>query len=113
VYAAPFPGPGGKWQVSTAGGNQPRWRRDGKEIFYFGPDNTLMAAATNGEGTAFRVGAVRGLFATRTNIATPTNPPSFYNVSPDGQRFLVNTLAEEAAPAPITLVVNWPALLKK
>jgi hypothetical protein len=47
VYVAQFPGPGGKWQVSTTGGNWPRWRHDGKEIFYLAPDNTLMAAEVN------------------------------------------------------------------
>jgi Tol biopolymer transport system component len=108
VFVVPFPGPGGKWQISVAGGILPRWRRDGKELYYLAPDNKLMAAAVNGEGSAFEVGAVRSLFDTR-----PGGPPRFvYDVSPDGQRFLVNTLVEEAA-APITLVVNWPALLKK
>ena len=108
VYVAPFPGPGGKWQVSTTGGTQPRYRRDGKEIFYLAPDNKLMAAAVNGQGSAFEVGAVRPLFDTR-----PSGPGFVYDVAPDGQRFLVNTLTEEVASAPITLVVNWPALLKK
>jgi dipeptidyl aminopeptidase/acylaminoacyl peptidase len=108
VYVAPFPGPGGKWQLSAAGGSQPRWRRDGKEIFYLGPDNRLVSAAANGAGSAFEVGAVRPLF----DMRAITSQGWMYDVSPDGQRFLVNTLAEEAASVPITLVVNWPALLK-
>jgi len=108
VYVTRFPGPRGKSQVSAAGGTQPRWRRDGKEIFYLDPDNRMVSAAVNGAGSAFEVGAVRSLFATRAG-----GPGSVYDVSPDGQRFLVNTLVEEAAPAPITLVVNWPALVKK
>jgi len=115
VYVAPFQGrsetPGSKWQISTTGGTQPRWRRDGKEIFYLAPDKRLMAAEVNGQGSAFEKGAVRSLFATRA--PSTINPRSAYDVSPDGQRFLVNTLAEEDAAAPITLVVNWPALLKK
>jgi eukaryotic-like serine/threonine-protein kinase len=109
VYVAPFPGAGGKWQVSAAGGSGPRWGRDGKEIFYLGLDNKLMAATVNGAGSAFEVGAMRGLFGTRAI----TNQRSMYDPSPDSQRFLVNTLADEDAAAPITLVVNWPALLKK
>ena len=109
MYVAPFPERGGKWQVSTAGGNWPRWQRDGKEVFYLGPDNKLMAASVNGASSAFEVGTVRPLFETHAI----TNQRSMYDVSPDGQRFLVNTLPEEAALAPITLVVNWPALLKK
>jgi Tol biopolymer transport system component len=117
VYVTPFPGPGGKWQVSAAGGNwqpttaggsPPRWRRDGKEIFYSAPDNKLMSVAVNGAGPAFEVGSVRPLFDIR-----PAVPRSAYDVSPDGQRFLVNMLAEEPASSPITLVINWPALLKK
>jgi hypothetical protein len=115
VYVTPFPGPGGKWQVSTASGDWPRWRRDGKEIFYVAPaDNKLMAAAVNGRGSAFEVGAVRPLFDTRVAGPPSVRPGQgrMYDISPDGQRFLVNTVAEEAASAPITLVVNWPALLK-
>ena len=108
MYVTRFPGPGGKWQLSAAGGTQPRWRRDGKEIFYLDPDNRLVSAAVNGAGSAFEVGAVQPLFATRAG-----GPGSVYDVSPDGQRFLVNTLMEETAAEPITLVVNWPALLKK
>jgi len=68
----------------------------------------LVSAAVNGAGSAFEVGAVQPLFATRAG-----GPGSVYDVSPDGQRFLVNTLMEETAAEPITLVVNWPALLKK
>jgi hypothetical protein len=102
--------PGSKWQVSTAGGSWPRWRRDGKEIFYLAPDNKLMAVVVNGQGSGFEVGALRPLFDTR---APRINLRSAYDVSPDGQRFLVNTLADGTASAPITLVVNWPALLKK
>ena len=124
VYVAPFPerggspsaaaatrSPGGKWQISTAGGSQPRWRSDGKEIFYLSPDKRLMAAAVRSQGSAFDVDVVRSLFDTRA--LQTINARSAYGVSPDGQRFLVNTRVEEAASAPITLVVNWPALLKK
>ena len=108
VYVAPFPGPGGKWQVSVAGGSWPRWRRDGKEIFYVSAGNKLMAAAVSGHSSAFDVGPVQPLFDVR-----PGGPRFSYDVSPDGQRFLVNTLVEDRAEAPITLVVNWPALVKK
>jgi len=109
VYVAPFPGPGGKWQVSTGGGNWPRWRRDGAEIFYQAPDDRLMAAAVNGKGASFEVGAVMPLFETRamTGLRFP------YDVFADGQRFLINTLPEQATSAPITVVLNWTAGLKK
>ncbi len=108
VYVAPFSGPGGKWQISTAGGSFPRWRHDGTEIFYVAPDNKLTAAAVNGKGSSFEVGAVKPLFQMRT-----TGARYEYAVSADGQRFLINTFPEQAASAPITVVVNWTAGLKK
>lgn len=109
VYVTPFPGPGGKWQISTTGGNFLRWRRDGKEIFYLALDNRLMAAAVNGQGAAFEVGDVRPLFTMQ--VAGPRFP---YDVSPDGQRFLVNTVANQTSvPTSMTVVVNWMASLRK
>ena len=108
VYVAPFPGPGGKWQVSTGGGNSPRWRHDGTELFYRAPDDTLMVAAVNGKGESFGVGVVKSLFQART---AGTGIP--YDVSADGQHFLLNTFPEQTASAPITIVLNWTAGLKK
>ena len=110
VYVAPFPGPGGKWQISTVGGTHPRWRRDGTEIFYLASDYKLMTAAVNGKGSSFEVGAVKSLFQTRSPLFA--NRYS-YDVSADGQRFLINTAPEQVASAPITVVLNWTAGLKK
>jgi len=107
VYVVPFSGQGGKWQVS-AGGTNARWTRNGSEIVYMSPDNTLMAAEVNGRGTGFEVGAVTPLF--RTRIA-PTRYE--YDVTADGQRFLINTLPEQTTSSPITVVLNWTAGLKK
>ena len=109
VYVTPFPGPGGKWQISTAGGSFPRWRRDGKEIFYVTPDTKLMAAAVSSRGSAFEVGALQLLF--ETSVRLDGDYP--YDVSADGQRFVVNTLVKDTTAAPITVVVNWTAALKK
>jgi Tol biopolymer transport system component len=109
IYVAPFPGPGGKWQISTAGGELPRWRHDGTEIFYLAPDNKLMAAAVNSKGASFEVRAVKPLFETRVVLGGRNQ----YAVSADGQRFLVNSAPEQAASAPITVVLNWTAGLKK
>ena len=105
-------GPGPKWRVSPAGGGWPRWRRDGKEIIYLAPDNTLMAATVTSQATGFAVAAVRPLFAVRPRpmVRLDAYP---YDISSDGQRFLVNTLVEETTALPITLVVNWTAGLKK
>ena len=105
VYVVPFPGPGGKVRISTAGGDNARWRRDGKEIFFLA-DHTLMAAAVTAKGSRFEVGAVQRLF--EVPMVDGYWP---YDVSPDGQRFLVNML--EGAVAPLTIVVNWPAGLKR
>jgi Tol biopolymer transport system component len=107
VYVAPFPGPGGKWQVSTSGGTQSRWRHDGKEIFYLGRSK-LMAAAVRAESDRFEVGTVKALFTVRGSSQIGWH----YDVSPDGERFLVSAPNESREDAP-TLVVNWTGLLKK
>jgi Tol biopolymer transport system component len=108
VYVAPFSGPGGKWQISTAGGDYPSWRSDGKEIFYLAPDSKLMAAGVDGQGSGFEVGDVRPLFETRLQSG---NFP--YAVSADGQQFLMNIQMAQTSSDPITVVVNWAAGLKK
>jgi Tol biopolymer transport system component len=105
IYVQPAPPTGAKWQISTAGGSQPRWRRDGKELFYLSGDRKLMAVEVRG-GTQLEVGTPRSLFAIRTRPFGPTLP-HLYDVSADGRRFLVNTLVEDAARTPITVVVNW------
>jgi Tol biopolymer transport system component len=108
VYVAPFLGPGGKWQISTTGGIQLRWRHDGSEIFYIAPDGKLMAAAVNGKGSSFEVGAVQPLFQTRV-----TGLRYQYDVAADGMHFLVDSTPEQEASAPITVVLNWDVGLKK
>jgi dipeptidyl aminopeptidase/acylaminoacyl peptidase len=107
VYVVPFPGPGGKWQVSTGGANWPRWRRDGKEIFYLSP-NKIMAAKARESRSSFEVGAIRGLFETRPY----RGGGAAFDVTWDGQRFIID-YAQEQPTAAITLVVNWDAELKK
>ena len=108
VYVASFPGPGGKWQVSSGGGGSPRWRRDGRELFYMALDGNLMAAAVNSRESVFEVVAVRALFKPR--MRDQFNGLA-YDVTADGERFLVNTLIDRTASSSITLVVNWPGLL--
>jgi Tol biopolymer transport system component len=103
IYVVPFPGPGGKWQVSPGGGSSPRWRRDGKEIFYFSSDNKLMAAEVSAHGSSFEPGAVQPLFETRLYGAFGR-----FDVSADGQRFILPYEPGQSTTA-ITLVVNWPA----
>jgi Tol biopolymer transport system component len=100
---------GGKWQVSTAGGSQPRWRRDGKELFYLASDRKLMAVPVK-TGESFEAGLPKSLFQTRISVATLYYG---YDVTADGQRFLVNNLAEEAQVQSITVVLNWTAGLRR
>ena len=108
IYVAPFPGPGGKRQISIHGGSYLRWRRDGKEIFYTGPDARLMAAEVNAKGNTIEVGQVRPL-----GIPVVTTATYRYDVAADGQRFLVAAVPEQNAAVPLTLVQNWAAGLKK
>jgi WD40-like Beta Propeller Repeat len=114
VYVAPFPSATGKVRISGTAGLQPRWRRDGNEMFYLLPDArgtvTLTAVPVKGHDGEFQVGMPQALFTFR-----PAGTRYAYDVSPDGQRFLVNRQAEDeaATPSPITVVVNWAAALKK
>jgi Tol biopolymer transport system component len=107
VYVAPFPGPGRKLQISSAGGQHPRWRRDGREIYYLSNDNKIVAVEVSAIGDTFEVGSSKALFETR-----PNRNGNVYDVSRDGRSFLVNTLAQAQTSEPLTLVVNWPAALK-
>jgi eukaryotic-like serine/threonine-protein kinase len=109
VYVQSFPQTGGKWLISSAGGSQPLWRRDGKELFYVSPDKTLMAVDINA-GPTFETSTPKPLFATQVSAY---NAPSRYVVTADGQRFLINAPAEEISQTPITVVMNWTAGLKK
>jgi len=112
VYVQTFPEHGGKWQVSTSGGIEPTWRRDGKELFYLGPDNKVMAVDVKTDPAQFEAGVPKPLFQVQL-IGGGGVWRNRYVVSPDGQRFLMLVPAAEAKPSPITVVVNWPALLKK
>jgi eukaryotic-like serine/threonine-protein kinase len=108
VYVASFPGAGGKRQISTDGGGFPRWRGDGTEIFYLDRDKRLVAARVDGRGAAFTVGGVRTLFQTRARDGVYS-----FDVSADGQRFLVNTVVEQDTVGSVVIVVNWPARSKE
>ena len=102
----PFPA-AGKWQISTNGGDQPQWRRDGKEIFYVAPDKTLMAVSVTA-GNSFENESPVALFATRIANGGLTGDRNRYIVAADGQRFLVSNVLDEEAK-PLTVVLNWNA----
>jgi serine/threonine protein kinase/Tol biopolymer transport system component len=108
VYVETFPRSERRWQVSTNGGSEPRWRRDQQEIYYLSEDRKLMAVAV-GRGSTF--GIPKMLFQTRA----PAGVNAFrtnYVPSNDGKRFLVNTQIDQP-PTPIAVVLNWTAGLKK
>jgi eukaryotic-like serine/threonine-protein kinase len=97
IFVQPFPGPGPKVQVSTSGGRFPRWRRDGRELYYIGQDNVLMSTAIDSTQPALSTGLSQPLFA--------ISPNDWYEPSPDGKRFLV--ISTVSAASPITIVLNW------
>jgi Tol biopolymer transport system component/predicted Ser/Thr protein kinase len=107
VYVQPFPGPGAKTPVSTAGGGQPRWRGDGRELFYREPSGRFMAVPVTLGAGSFEAGTPQPLFALRANAT----PGTHYDVTADGQRFVVSVPVQAEGTSPLTLVLNWPALL--
>jgi Tol biopolymer transport system component len=107
AYLAPFPGGGGKWQVSQGGGTQPAWKRDGSSLFYLAPGGKLMQVSVKEKPSAVQIGVPHQLFQV-ASIAEGNR----YAVAPDGQRFLVNTVTQGSTPELLTLVTNWTTGLK-
>ncbi len=105
VYVQSFPGGVGMRQVSNGGGIGPRWRRDGRELFYYAADGKLMAAPVR-SGESLEAGAAVPLFDFRAGTAQLVTP---YAVTGDGQRFLINAVVETEPNAPLTVWVNWAA----
>jgi Tol biopolymer transport system component len=110
IYVQTFPKPGGKWQVSTNGGSFPIWSRDGKELFFLAPDGKMMAAEVKSvagkDGATFERGVPQPLFDTHI----PRDV--WFDVGKDG-KFLIPVPVEQPGAAPINVVINWPATLKK
>jgi eukaryotic-like serine/threonine-protein kinase len=111
VYVMPFGGGSGKGQISNAGGTHPIWRRDGKELFYWSADNTLMSVPITLKTGVVEVGAAHPLFRYNNPVGI-IGVISPYDVTPDGQRFVLITTLNQTL-RPITLVTNWTAELKK
>ncbi len=112
VYVRSFPASGAKWQVSAGGGSQPRFTRDGKELFYVSADRKIMAVQVKTDGASFESGAPRALFETHI-LLKEERPGNQYAVASDGQRFLINSTIPAAGASPISVVVNWTAEAKK
>jgi serine/threonine-protein kinase len=110
IYVQPYPGPGGKWQISTEGGTEPVWNRNGRELFY--RSGGKMMAVDIATQPTFASGKPRVLFEGQYSPAPGTTPN--YDVSPEGQRFLmVKGSEQEAAPTQINVVLNWFEELKQ
>jgi Tol biopolymer transport system component len=112
VYVQPFPGPGGKWQISTDGGAEPAWNRNGKELFYRSGNKMMALDVTTQPG--FSPGKPHMLFEGQYSASEWPLIDTAYDVSPDGQRFLMTKAAEQAAEATqINVVLNWFEELKQ
>jgi Tol biopolymer transport system component len=108
VYVTTFPQPTGKWQVSAAEGDRPKWRSDGRELYYLNNTDVITAAAVEGSATSFRVDRPEPLFGVRG-----MRPGNIYDVSDDGQRLIVNQTPISRARATMVLVQNWPQLIEE
>jgi hypothetical protein len=105
VYVQTFPEHGGKWQISTGGGNFPVWSRDGRELYFISADNKLMAAEVKANGAKFEASVPKPLFEVRQAAQ--------FDVSKDG-RFLIHVPQDQSATnVPLTVVVNWQSALKR
>ncbi len=110
IYVQAFPGPGGKYQVSTQGGQDPQWRRDGKEILYLSPEGDMMSVDVIA-GTDFQAGIPRKLFRAGPSGGNPAGRG--WALSADGQRFLFRKPIQSGFVPTITVVLNWDAGLKR
>ena len=105
IYITSFPGANGKWQVSRGGGSEPRWRGDGKEIFYIAPGGILTTATVTMEGTV-ATGTPSTLFQIHGRAPISSTDVFTYDVTKDGQRFLVNRYVKPEHVAPLTILLN-------
>ena len=104
IYVGPFRRPGETTQVSSAGGKQPKWRADGRELFYLGADGQLMAVAVNRDGDEFEHGVPEALF--QTGVEDPEASGSVWGLTPDGQQFFI-TVPSPGSERKIRVVLNW------
>jgi eukaryotic-like serine/threonine-protein kinase len=111
VYVIPFGGGTGKWQISNTGGSGPVWRHDGKELFYWSPDNSLMSVSLTLKPGVVQVGSTQTLAHWNSPIGS-IGLSSPLDVTKDGQRFLVVAVGQQPS-RPIILVTNWDTELKK
>jgi Tol biopolymer transport system component len=111
IYVVPFPpyAEGGKWLVSRGGGVQPRWNRNGKELFYIPPDSKMMSVDISTR-PVFQAGIPRSLFSTELVDTGIRTGPMSWDIGPDGNRFLI--ISESSTDSSLTLALNWQTGLK-
>ena len=112
VYVSPFPSAISKWQVSRGGGKEPRWRGDGKELFYLSGEGKMMAVAVKKDSN-FEVGPPLALFQTHPRQPFSAIDMVSYDVTRDGQKFLINTKVDEANAAPLSIILHWASEMEK
>ena len=110
VYVQPYPGPGGKWQISNEGGDEPVWAKNGRELFYRNGDK-MMAVEVTTQPT-FHAGTPTLLFEGQYWHQVGLWRAD-YDITPDGQRFLMIQLGEQEAVTQINVVLNWFEELKR
>ena len=106
IYVSPFPNINSKWQVSSSGGQEPRWRQDGKELFYLSAEGKIMAVALK-TGASFKADPPVALFQTQRRQPVSAFAVFSYDVSANERRFLVITKVDEANAAPLSILLNW------
>jgi dipeptidyl aminopeptidase/acylaminoacyl peptidase len=111
VFVVPYPLTGDKWEISPDGGFQPIWRADGRELFYIAPDNTIMAVEVRAKQTSVEFGTPRRLFQAPLVVLPARQPSWIWDVAPDGEKFALILGIDDDAP--VTLVTNWQADLKR
>jgi serine/threonine protein kinase/WD40 repeat protein len=109
IYVMPFPGPGGKYQVSTGGGDNPKWSSNGRQLFFSNDIGEILAADVRESGAALQLGTPREVLKAPM-VGGPEVP---FAVSPDGKRLLLNQTGTDTMQLPLALVTNWTAELKK
>jgi eukaryotic-like serine/threonine-protein kinase len=112
IYVVPYPLTSGKWQVSNGGGKEPVWGRDGKELFFISPAGKLMATPVTSTDH-FDAGTPVALFETHRRQPISSQDVFSYDVSKDGQRFLIADKSDKVDAAPLSVYQNWTRELEK
>jgi eukaryotic-like serine/threonine-protein kinase len=112
IYVSPFLSANGNWQVSRGGGQEPRWRLDGKELFYLSADGKMTAVPVT-TGASFKADSPVALFQTHRRQPVSALDVFSYDVTGDGQRFLIITKVGEANAAPLSVLLNWASEMEK